>query len=211
MQRPKSRADPSCKRQLRDVALFTVLKQKLLGKMSLQLHLILVWGQWEMTGIIIRSLQDARMSCNDKRGRINCGSISTRLRKKILLKKPVSYHARGKSPGSQREDAQILAMFYRRLRPQILMSEHTCMGLDKMTVVRILYGFIWMFLLDGSTQKYEKLCDPCGEAVLLIGMATQAMGWFSQKTETTHSSMIMSYYRMKGALKDFDMAMLNIL
>lgn len=32
MQRPASRADASCKRQLRDVALYTALKQKLLGK-----------------------------------------------------------------------------------------------------------------------------------------------------------------------------------
>lgn len=60
MQRPTSRADASCKRQLRDVALFMALKQKLLSRTSLQLHLILIWGQWEMTGMIIRSLQDVR-------------------------------------------------------------------------------------------------------------------------------------------------------
>lgn len=94
-----------------------------------------------MTGMIMRSLQDARMSCSDKKGKINCGSISSRLRKEILLEEPASYHARGKGPGRWREDTQILATVYRRLRPEILMFLDTCMRLGKMRVVSLLYGF----------------------------------------------------------------------
>lgn len=50
----------------------------------------------------------------------------------------------------------------------------------------------------------------------MIGMATQlglSMGQFSQKTETTHSSMIMPYFRNKGdpIKEDFEITMLDIL
>jgi len=55
-----------------------------------------------MTGMIIRSLQDARMSCYDKQGIINCESVSSSLRKEFLLKKAVAYHATDKGPGRQR-------------------------------------------------------------------------------------------------------------
>lgn len=86
-------------------------------------------------------------------------------------------------------------------------------GIYKNESGQLLCGIVWMFLLDGSMQKSEKLCNPCGEAVLLIGMATQTTGWLSQKPEMTQSSMIMSYYRMKGdpIKEDFEIAMLNIL
>ena len=67
-----------------------------------------------MTGMIIGRLQDARMSCSDKKGRINCESISSRLRKEILWKEAVAYHARGKGSGRQREDTHISAMVYRK-------------------------------------------------------------------------------------------------
>lgn len=63
-----------------------------------------------MTGVIVGSLQVTRMS--NKGGRINCGSISGRLRKEILLEDVVSYHARDKGPGRQREDMHISAMVY---------------------------------------------------------------------------------------------------
>lgn len=64
--------------------------------------------------MIIRRLQDARMRCSDRKGRINCGSISSRLRKEILLKEAVAYHRRGEGPGKQREDTHISAMVYRK-------------------------------------------------------------------------------------------------
>lgn len=66
-----------------------------------------------MTGLIIRNLQDVGMSCSNKKGRINCGSISSRLRK-ILLKEAAAYHARGRSPGMQRKYTCISAMLYRK-------------------------------------------------------------------------------------------------
>lgn len=47
--------DASCKKQLRDIALLTALKQKLLSKTALHLHPILDGGHCRMTGMLIRA------------------------------------------------------------------------------------------------------------------------------------------------------------